>query len=117
MELNINNAPTSPLTTSSSYVNPNTGKVINHNMQITFSQFPEMRPFGHSSVKDTHNVFVQQLAPTDLESQINNALNMLFENDTVKQAQPKYALVWQQIVGKNNDSFERVPTVLALSYH
>jgi hypothetical protein len=115
MELDITNAPTSPLTTRSSYVN--NGKVINHTMQVTFTHFPEVRPFQENQCKDTHNVTVQQLDPKDVEAQMLKAINMLVENNAVEVYKPRYALVWQQIVGKENHLFENKPTILALKYH
>ena len=117
MLLNIKNAPTSPLTTRSSYLNPNTGKVVNHNMEIFFTNVPATTPFEHSDVKNTHSVFVQTLAPDEAEAHAMKAINMLFESNAVEVDKPKYALIWHQLVGKENHRFENKPSILELSYH
>ena len=114
MQLNIENAPTSPLTTRSSYLY--NGRVINHTIEITFSDFPFARPLTEDDNDSTHTIHVQNVDPKKIQEKSLEAINMLINSCAVGMDCPKYALIWQQIVGKENDRFESEPTILALSY-
>lgn len=116
MQLNIAGAPTSPRTTRSSYVNQETGKVVNHNIQITFSNFSFARPLTKGEANDTHNVHVGLLDPSKVKEETIKAIKFLIKEDCLINEGAKFALVWHQVVGKENNQFDAEPTVFELDW-
>ena len=114
--LNIENAPTSPRTTRSSYLNPHNNTVVNHNIQISFSNFPYPRPFTNDESDNTHTVHVQNIDPKKVLEESQKAIQILIESGVTEADKPKFAIVWQQVVGETNDSFEEKSSVFELNY-
>lgn len=103
MKLDTTNAPTTPKTTNSSFVNPHTGFVVRHNMQITFSKFSALT--NDPEQESRHIVHHELIDPNRVTKATINSINMLLEADCVEIDEPLFAHVSQQIVGERNTEF------------
>lgn len=114
MRLDIENAPSSPETTRSSYLY--NGKVVNHNIEVHFSNIPDLDIIPSSSDDSVHKVHIGSINPNSPVKTIENALKMLLDMGECSIEKPKYAYVYNQIVGKPNDQYERHPYLLELTW-
>lgn len=104
MILNIENAPSSPETTRSSYLY--NGRVVNHNIQVIFSNVDYGKWAKHPSNKENqHVVNIQSIDPNNTDEEVLKSIKLLIQTDSTAIEKPKYAFVFHQIVGKENDQF------------
>lgn len=113
MKLNTDQAPTSPRTTRSSYLY--NGKVVNHNMQIVFSDRPVIT--GHRQAGESeHVVNIQSIDPNNIVPDMVNSVRMLIEEKATESKYPKMAYVWQQVVGKEPEHSDPRKVVFYIDY-
>lgn len=112
--IDISNAPNTPLTTRSSFVN--NGKVINHNIQVFFTNFPTPMPFDFDKLNKYHRVLLNSIDPQSPSESVIAVLDNLIDEDAIEAETPKYALVYHQEVGHDNTIFESEPSVFELTW-
>lgn len=102
-QFDIENAPSSPKTTRSSYLY--NGKIINHNLKIVFTDTPFVSTITASNAK-IHHVNVMAMRPEDAVNKAVEAVEMLLNQDCIENAsEMKIAYVSHQVLGRTNDVF------------
>lgn len=93
----IENAPSAPSTTRSSYFY--NGKVVNHNIRVTFSE--ELFTSSKQSAEaDVHVVHIEHMNPVDVVEDSAKAVEMLLNECVEEPEKLKFAFVEHQVLGR-----------------